>query len=152
MNDAYTIVLALHNIVRWFVVLLGLAAAGMALYGWFGKKSWTNLDNQLGLYYTIAVDTQVLLGLLLYFLLSPITKAAFSDFGASMADADVRFWSVEHIAVMILVLVLAHVGRSRSKKAATDTGKFKNAAIFFTIAAVITLLGIPWFRPLLPAF
>lgn len=146
----YSTVLAFHNIVRWVVLISGLLAVGKAIIGWVGKKNWTDMDNQLGLIFTISLDVQMLLGLLLYFVLSPITTKALSDFGAAMADAGARFWAVEHIFTMIVAVALAHIGRSRAKKASSTISKHQQAAIFFTIAILAILTAIPWARPLFP--
>lgn len=148
--SAYTIVLALHNILRWVVVIGGIIAVGRALYGWLASQPWRSLDNQLGLLFTVSMDIQVLLGLLLYFVLSPITSENLSNFGESMGDAGVRFYLVEHSLTMIVALGLAHAGRSLSKKAEEDTRKHMRAAIFFTLAILLVLALIPWNRPLLP--
>jgi hypothetical protein len=146
----YPTILAIHNIVRWLVLIFGVLAFIKALIGWFGGKEWAKLDNQLGLGFTISMDTQVLLGLLLYFIFSPVTKAGFSDFGAAMSDSGVRFFLVEHSFLMIVALALAHVGRSRAKKADTAVAKFKNTAIFFGLSLLAVFVAIPWWRPLLP--
>jgi putative Ca2+/H+ antiporter (TMEM165/GDT1 family) len=90
------------------------------------------------------MDLQLLSGLILYFFLSPITKLAMSDFGAAMKDAGLRFYAVEHISMMLIAVVLVHIGRAKSKKAKTDSGKFKIATIFFLIALVLMLAAIPW--------
>lgn len=145
----YSFVIATHNIVRWFVLIFGILAIIMAFIGWFGKKEWKGLDNTLGLGFTISLDVQVLLGFLLY-IVSPITRAGFADMGAAMANSDIRFFLVEHMLMMIIALALAHIGRSRAKKAVTDVSKHKNAAIFFTIAMLLILAAIPWDRALLP--
>lgn len=146
----YTITLILHNILRWIVLLAGIVAAGKAIVGWTGRRPWTTGDGQLGLLFTISMDLQVLIGLLLYFILSPVTTSNFSNFGEAMGNADVRFFLVEHSLLMIVALVLAHVGRSRSKKADTNEARHRAAAIFFTLAIVAVLLAIPWTgRPLL---
>jgi hypothetical protein len=146
----YPFVLTVHNIVRWLVLIFGIIAIVKAFIGWSGKKEWRSLDNQLGLAFTISLDVQVLLGFLLYVVLSPITTNAFSSFGSAMSDSATRFFLVEHLLMMIIALVLAHIGRSRAKKADTDVSKHKNAAIFFTIAVLLIIIGIPWYRPLLP--
>lgn len=108
------------------------------------------MDNRWGLGFTVSLDVQVLLGLLLYFVFSPITTAAFSDFGAAMANSAVRFFLVEHSLIMIVALILAHVGRALAKKADTDVGKHKRAAIFYTLAMLSILAVIPWGAALLP--
>lgn len=146
----YTTILAIHNIMRWLVLIFAVLAVVKALIGWFGKKEWSKLDNQLGLGFTISLDIQFLLGLLLYFVFSPITQAGFSDFGAAMSDSGVRFFLVEHSVMMIIALALAHIGRSRAKKADTAVAKFKNTAIFFGLSLLAILIGIPWERAMLP--
>jgi hypothetical protein len=35
----YAFILALHNIIRWIVLILGLLATGRAISGWSGKKT-----------------------------------------------------------------------------------------------------------------
>ena len=67
-----------------------------------------------------------------------------------MSNSDLRFFLVEHLVGMIIAVVLAHVGRATSRRAEDDNGKFKRAAIFHTLAMLVVLLSIPWFRPLLP--
>ncbi len=149
--DIYTIVLALHNIIRWVVLLAGLLAAGRAIFSWITNIPWTQADNSTGLFFTTSVDIQVLLGLILYIFLSPFTETAFADFGAAMGDDRLRYWAVEHIALMLGVLLLVHGGRAISKRQAEDKKKHMWAAIFYTVAFVILLAGMPWFRPLLPS-
>ena len=145
----YPIVLSLHNLVRWVVVILAVAATVRAFIGWFGKKEWTALDNRLGVLFSSSVDVQLLLGLLLYFFLSPITGAALKNFGAAMSNPELRFFAVEHVIVMFAAVILAHVGRTLSKKAAEAASKHRLAAIFFGLAILAIAFAIPWSRPLI---
>ena len=80
----YTTVLALHSWLRWAVVLLVLIAIVRALAAGAGRRPWLPLDDRLGLFFIIVLDVQLLLGLVLYFVLSPITQAALADFGGAM--------------------------------------------------------------------
>ncbi len=139
----HPLVLTLHSIVRWAVVIFGVIAVVRAFIGWFGNRQWQSLDDRLGMGFVTALDINLVLGLLLYFL-SPITRSAFSDFGAAMGNSSVRFFLAEHLVVMLVAIALAHIGRSRAKKAADDRSKFKQAAIFFGLAFLAVLLAIPW--------
>jgi hypothetical protein len=85
-------------------------------------------------------------GLILYFFVSPFTKAAFADFGAAMKNADLRFYAVEHLSLMVIALILVHIGRIKSKKALVYVNKHKSAAIWYGIAFILILTGIPWDR------
>jgi len=144
----YPVVLFLHSWVRWIVAVAAVVAVARALYGWLGKKGWAKLDDQLGLLFSTSLDVQMLLGLILYIFLSPITRAAFKNFGAAMSDGTLRFFAVEHILYMVIAVVLGHVGRTLSKKATQATAKHRIAAILFGLATLAILLAIPWSRPL----
>jgi hypothetical protein len=140
----YGLVLTLHSILRWAVLIVGLAAIIRAFVGWFGNRGWEQLDERLGLIYTSVMDLQLLLGLLLYFVLSPLTRAALQDFGGAMANSVLRFWSVEHLLLMIIAVILAHLGRSLSRRTEAAKGKHQRAAILFTLSLLAVLITIPW--------
>jgi hypothetical protein len=145
----YPFFLTLHSLLRWVVLLAGIVAVVMALRGWLGQRPWRPLENRVSLIYMISMDVQVLLGFLLYFVLSPITTEAFAEFGAAMGDVELRFWLLEHLFWMVLALVLIHVGRILIRRAPADLERHKRAAIFFGPALLAILLAIPWMRPLL---
>jgi putative Ca2+/H+ antiporter (TMEM165/GDT1 family) len=142
----YTGFLHLHDTLRWLVLLSLVITLIKYTVGWLGSQRWQKTDNLLGIVFTSLMDLQLLTGLVLYFFLSPITKLAMSDFGAAMKNADLRFYAVEHFAMMLIAVVLVHIGRAKSKKAKTDSAKFKTATIFFLIALVVILAAIPWNR------
>ena len=140
----YSLILALHSILRWIVLILAVVAFVRALIGWLGKQEWTALDNRLGMLLSASMDLQVLLGFILYIFLSPLTTTALRDFGAAMSNETLRYWSLEHILLMIVALILIHVGRATSKVAEEATSKHKRAAIFFGLAMLAILIAIPW--------
>ncbi len=142
----YTGFLHLHDTLRWLLLVSLAVTLVKYLAGWLGNQPWKKTDNILGIVFTSLMDLQLLTGLVLYFFLSPVTKLAMSDFGAAMKDADLRFYAVEHFAMMLIAVVLVHIGRAKSKKAKTDQGKFKIATIFFLIALVLMAVAIPWNR------
>jgi hypothetical protein len=136
--------LTLHSILRWVVLIVAIVAVIRALVGWLGKKEWTALDDTLGIMLSGSMDLQVLLGIILYIFLSPFTKSVFQDFGAAMSDGLLRYWSVEHVFLMIAALVLIHAGRATSKRAEEAPKKHRLAFIFFGLATLAILIAIPW--------
>jgi hypothetical protein len=145
------VILAIHNILRWMIVGLGIFSIIKMYLGWLRKKQWDRTDGVAGTLYTIALDIQLLVGLLLYFVFSDLTKIAFADFGNAMANATLRFFSLEHIFFMVISIVLGHIGNSIGKKDLQDSEKFKRTAILFTLSFLLLLAGIPWTtRPLFP--
>ncbi len=142
----YTGFLHLHDTLRWLLLLSLVTTLVKYLIGWLGNQPWKKTDNLMGIIFTSLMDLQLLVGLVLYFFLSPITKFAFSDFGAAMKDTELRFYAVEHFLMMLIAVILVHIGRAKSKKAATDAGKFKIATLFYGLALVVMLAAIPWSR------
>jgi hypothetical protein len=142
----YSVILVLHNTLRWLLLLSMAVTLIKYLAGWLGKQPWKRIDNFLGIVFTSLMDLQLLIGLSLYFFLSPVTKIAMSDFGSAMKDDSLRFYAVEHITMMLIAVVLVHIGRAKSKKGKTDVDKFRIATIFFIAALVLIIAGIPWTR------
>ena len=144
----YTVVLVLHNLLRWVVVLTAAWALVRAWSGWLGKRAWTTTDRRAGMFFGMSLDIQMLLGLILAFI-SPILQAAYADLGSLAMQDPFRFFLTAHMPLMIVAVVLAHIGTGVASKAADDTGKHRRAAIWFTLTALAIVLTIPWFRPLL---
>jgi hypothetical protein len=45
---------------------------------------------------------------------------------------------------VLVAVVLAHIGRAHSRKAATLVARHRNAFIFYGLAIVAVLVAIPW--------
>jgi uncharacterized membrane protein YozB (DUF420 family) len=134
----YSILLIVHSWLRWAVLAAGLVAV---VRGGSGNQTAAR-------WYTSLLDTQMLIGLLLYFVLSPITTAALQDFGAAMKVSQLRFFAMEHVLGMLIAIALAHVGRARVKKAPIER-RARIAAIFYGLSLVAMLASVPW--PGMPA-
>lgn len=140
----YPSVLLVHSWLRWLVLLLALMAIARALGGVRHRRSWIPADDRAGRLFVMALDVQVVIGLVLYFALSPITQAALSDFGGWMKVSAMRFWAVEHTFGMVLAVALAHIGWARAKRTGDGPKKHRIVAIFFCLALFALLASIPW--------
>lgn len=144
----YQFLLPLHGIFRWIVLLIALWAVFSFVSGWLGKRTFTESDAKARKFYTIALDIQFLLGLILMFL-SPFVMSMFDDFKGGMKNEQVRFFGMEHVLIMLVATTLAHIGAAMSKKAPDDATRFRKGTIFFVLSLAAILFGIPWWRPLL---
>jgi hypothetical protein len=136
----YSIVSNVHIALFVLVFILGINVIVRALRGRSSNALFTEADRKAGLFFMISLHTQLLIGLALYFFLSPITELAFADFGAAMKDSQTRLIAVEHISVNII----ATVNNAKNKKAIADAAKHKNALIFTLVALLLILSRIPW--------
>ena len=144
MEQFYLPVKEIHSILRWVVLALALVTIVKYLMGWMSKSSFKSLDNRLSLFYVSSLDLQLLIGLFLYFFLSPVTQSVMQLGNAQLADANARFFAIEHPAAMLLGIICAHIGRVACKKATTDASRFKRGAIWFTLSLILILARMPW--------
>ena len=145
----YNAFLVIHSFVRWMVLIFGAVAVVRAITGAMGRRSWAPLDERVGRWFVGTLDLQLLLGAILYLVLSPFTMAAWDDMAATMRNSPLRFVAVEHQVGMLIAIALAHIGRVRIKKTADLSRRHKLAAIFFGISLLVILMSIPW--PGMPA-
>lgn len=148
----YAVLLAVHNIVRWVVVVLAVLALVRAFSGWLGKREWQAMDRRAGMFYGMAFDIQFLLGLLLYLFFSDFALKAILSKGMAfvMGQSLYRFFVLEHALYMLIALVCAHLGSVLPRRMTEAPIKHRTAAIFFTLSVLFVILGMPWFRPMLP--
>lgn len=140
----YNAVLLLHSWIRWLVILAGLVLVVRSVMGLGGQRRWGAVEERASLFFVIGLDVQLLLGLLLYAVLSPFVRLAMSDVAGAMRDGDLRFWLVEHLTGMLIAIVLAHIGRVRIRRAPDDGSKLRLSGLFMGLALIVLLLSIPW--------
>ena len=149
LQNLYPDLLAFHGLLRWVALAAALAAILVALSGWSGTKPAGANLRRFSFIFVVAMDIELLLGLLLFFGASPITRAALANFGEAMKHHESRFFTVEHTALMLLAVVCAHLGAALARKGRSDLMKYRGAAIAYVISLLLMLGGIPWWRPLL---
>ena len=135
----YKTLLGLHSGIRYIVIVLFALALIMALVGLFGRKPYTETNRKVNLFAMISAHIQLLTGLILYFF-SP--KVMLSDMGVAMKDTVLRYWTVEHMVMMIFAVVLITIGHSRSKKAVDALYKHRAICLFYGLALLVILLAI----------
>ncbi|MTI88203.1 MAG: cytochrome B [Balneolaceae bacterium] len=140
----YNGLLHAHSGLRWIVLILLLLAVIKALSGWFADKDYSKGDKMLSLFTMIFTHIQFLIGLGLYFM-SP--KVVFS--GDTMGNTIHRFFTVEHMLMMLIAIALITIGYGKAKRATETIQKHKKTTIYYGIALLIILAAIPWpFRAL----
>jgi hypothetical protein len=144
----FRILITAHNLLRWVVLLTAAWALLRAYWGWLGRRPYTPVDRQSGLFFSIFLDLQVMLGIILA-ILSPYVRLAFANFGNAMKDEALRFILIEHIPLMIVAAAIVHIVSNWSKRAIEDLDKHRRVALGFTLAVALIVFAIPWWRPLL---
>lgn len=139
----YSLMLLAHSWLRWLV----LAAAVVAVVRAFnGRRTgvWSPADERVGRLLTTLFDVQILIGLLLYFLVSPFMATVREHLSEAMRNDAMRYWLVEHPFGMVVAVALTHIGRARIRKSADPRRKHRLALVFYGLALVAAALSLPW--------
>lgn len=141
--NIHSILVHIHSGLRWVVllfILLTIVHAAVKLV----RKNYAEDRNCYSTRLSMTfMHLQLIIGLILYFI-SP--KVVFS--GSSMSDPILRFFLVEHIALMVIAVVLITLGYVKTKKI-QGLKKYRSILIYYVIALLLILVSIPWpFRDL----
>lgn len=128
-----------HSGWAYLALLLLLVAVVNAIIGVTSKKDFTAKDRKIALFALIGTHTQLLIGILLYFV-SPLGKAAFGQ----MSNAELRLTSLEHPLINLIAIILITIGWSKHKKLINSEVKFKTFAIYYGLGLLLILSRIPW--------
>lgn len=148
----YSMMLVLHNFTRWLVVISMIFAVGWSVFGWLQGRAWTKWDTRFGLAFMVLITVQFMWGVVLYLIPNGLAQAAWQDMGVAMNIRELRFFGLEHPIQMIIALTLVHLGWTRSRKATITKTKFRWAAGTYSMATLLILSAIPWWRPVLRGF
>ena len=129
----------LHSGWAYLALLVLLIAVVNAILGFTSKKEFTAKDRKIALFALIGTHTQLLIGLVLYFV-SPLGLSAFGQ----MSNAELRLTSLEHPLINIIAIALITIGWSKHKKLINSEAKFKTFAIFYGLGLLLILSRIPW--------
>ena len=137
----YTGLLHLHHWLPFVYLLLMLVVLVQNFLVW---KSDNPFSDKLARQNKIAVlltHLQITIGLIMLF---GFNLDMFSDMGALMGDAGLRFKYVEHPTTMILAAVLITIGNAKSKRAEAASAKAKSVVVWFGIGLFLIALRMPW--------
>jgi membrane protein DedA with SNARE-associated domain len=133
-----------HSGLRWIVLALIVWALFKAVTGWSGKKDYQKSDRLAALLALIFTHIQLLIGLALYFFSSKVS------FESGVMESQVlRFYTVEHISMMIIAIALITIGFSTAKRLSDSVARHKRIAITYGVGLLLIIAAIPWpFREL----
>ncbi len=135
-----------HSGLRWLALALLVFAIVKAFAGIRSGK-YEKSNKMVNLFAMVLLHIQVTLGTILTF-----TSGKMSYAEGWMKNPQYRFFGMEHILLMVTAAVLLTIGRKKAEKQEDLSKRNKTIAIWYTIALILILAGIPWpFREILGA-
>jgi len=122
-----TVLLTIHSITRWLATLAALALVVRLILGLIKKQPFDQTASALTAAFGGLMDTQLLLGLLL-FVLDGLGKTGFPPYR----------W--EHAVTMFLAVIVAHLPSIWKKQ--TDAVRTRNTLIAVVVSLLLVFAGI----------
>lgn len=138
----YTGLQHLHSGLAYLALLSLVIVIFWELFGSLSGREFTEKDRKIAMIAFITCHTQLLVGLILYFV-SPLGFSLLSG-GEAMGNAESRLTALEHPLINILAIVLITIGYSRAKKFEASRSKFRSIYMMYAVALVLILSRIPW--------
>lgn len=137
----YLALLTLHSFFRWAVLAGLLFGLFRAYRGWVGRRPFAPLDNTVRHTAATLAHVQLSLGYALYFV-SPLVRSF--RLRGTPPGSETWFFGLAHAAAMTAAVVVLTAGSALAKRRATDAAKFQTMALWFSAAALLIFLAIPW--------
>ncbi len=137
--NLYTFLQKFHSGWAYLVLIVLVIVIVNSIVGLTSKKEFTPKDKKIALFGLIGTHTQLLVGLILYFI-SPI---GFNSLG-QMSDKALRLTSLEHPLINLIAIALITIGWVKHKKLVSSESKFKTFSIYYSLGLLLILSRIPW--------
>ena len=116
--------MTIHGEVRWLVAILAVVVIIKFAIGWLGRRNYTSLDRSLLMAYTILLDINVLLGLILLFF-----------------NGGINGPRLEHAVTMLLAVIAGHMTAIWRRSTDSPT-KFRNQLLLVALSLLLVFFGV----------
>ena len=125
-----------HSELRWVALILLI----LAIINAFTSKTYEKKHKMINLFAMVILHTQLLIGLVQYFGTS--SKVQFIE--GWMKNPLLRFYGMEHLAGMLIAIIVVTIGHSKSKKGSTPEEKYKPIKLWYVVGLILIVASIPW--------
>jgi uncharacterized membrane protein len=129
LSALYTGLKHSHSGLRYLVILVIFTIIIKSIIGIIQKKTYTNLDKTLNLIGMSLAHTQLIIGLVLWFI------------SAEVAAGD-RYWKWEHPTAMILAIVAFTLGYSITKRTEDHQKKHTTTLRYYAIGTALVIVTL----------
>jgi hypothetical protein len=138
----YSIAFKIHIIISSITLLAGFGCIVLPIQGLVRKREYSKIDSGISIIFNVVLYFQLILGFLIYYLLRSALEGPILEVPDTQNDASLRFWAIEHIALMIFALFLTQLGRVFIKKSVGSKRKFKAALFYFGTSLLLILFSV----------
>ena len=84
---------------------------------------------------------QLFTGIVLYFFLKPDNQPAGISLDQAVKNSSLRFWAIEHVALMLFAFALTQVGRIYIIRFNSNRDKFRSTTIYYGVSFLLVMVS-----------
>ena len=138
----YSLAFKIHIVISSITLLAGIATIALSVQGLIRKRNYGRSDFGVSMVFNVALYFQLILGFLIYYMLRTALQGPMWEVPDTQNDASLRFWAIEHIALMIFALFLTQLGRAFIKKSKGSFRKFRASLFYFGASLLLILFSM----------
>lgn len=138
----YSVAFKIHIFISSITLLAGIFTIALSIQGLIRKREYVRQDLVLSVVFNVALYFQLILGFLIYYLLRSTLEGPLWEVPDTQNDASLRFWAIEHIALMIFALFLTQLGRVYIKRSKGPSRKFRASLFYFGTSLLLILFSL----------
>jgi hypothetical protein len=138
----YSVTFKIHIIISSITLLAGFGVIVGSAQGLARKRAYGRFDSVISLAFNLTLYLQLILGSIIYYLLRTVQEGPLWEIPDTLNDASLRFWAIEHIALMIFALFLTQLGRIFIKKSTGSFRKFRASLFYFGTSLLLILFSV----------
>ena len=138
----YSVAFKIHIFISTITLLAGIFTMALSIQGLIRKREYGKQDLVLSVVFNVALYFQLILGFLIYYLLRSTLEGPLWEVPDTQNDASLRFWAIEHIALMIFALFLTQLGRVYIKRSKGPSRKFRASLFYFGTSLLLILFSV----------
>lgn len=138
----YTFAFGIHIIISVITLVAGFVTIALSVRGLTRQREYGAADRWSSLVFHIALYLQLVLGFLIYITLRSSLDGPLWEVPDTENDASLRFWAIEHIALMIFALFLTQLGRIFIRRSSASHRQFRASLFYYGTSLALILFSM----------
>jgi hypothetical protein len=138
----YTFAFRIHVVISAITLVAGIVTILLSVRGLVRNGEYGRADRWSSLAFYIALYLQLVLGFLIYVTLRSSMGGSLWEVADTENDASLRFWAIEHIALMIFALFLTQLGRIFIRRTTSPKRKFRASLFYYGTSLALILFSM----------
>jgi hypothetical protein len=138
----YNLIIKFHVGISILFLLVAFIRLFRSIRGWRRHREYVRLDHYLGFLFLILLYGEFLTGLFLYFFYSSKKLNESLSVSEAIENMEMRFWAIEHFALMTFALILTQIGHVLINKSFYSRSKHRYTTYYVATCIILICISV----------